>query len=125
MPPRPPLGFTDVSLSLLFAVTSLLPSERSRAAFLAAFEHRLSDQAGDAGVTAAIAATLIEGGDMNVSDIVHRLTLRMRAAENDSKPHVAADLKLAIDKLVELDREAQLHKPFTPTAQVADRRFRA
>ena len=125
MPPRLRRSASPTSAWPALAVTSLLPSERSRAAFLAAFEHRLSDQAGDAGVTAAIAATLIEGGDMNVSDIVHRLTLRMRAAENDSKPHVAADLKLAIDKLVELDREAQLHKPFTPTAQVADRRFRA
>ena len=45
---------------------------------------------------------------MLTRDIIHRLRLRANEAQDAGRTNEAADLRLALDALIRLDRDAQL-----------------
>jgi hypothetical protein len=51
---------------------------------------------------------------MKLEDIVHRLRVRAAEAESDQRPHLAADIRLALDELVRLDQELRAAKLLAP-----------
>jgi len=55
---------------------------------------------------------------MVVADVIHRLRLRANNAAAEGQVHLAADLRLAIATLQELEREAALaRRPATPSRE--------
>ena len=106
------IALTDAQLGLLFAAAAVVPyAERERflIAFAAAIEKgtRKSTSPTDDAIRAAIVSALTDGGDsMMVADIIHRLRNRAVTAQNEGKVALAQDLRLAIDALTRLDREA-------------------
>ena len=57
---------------------------------------------------------------MLVRDLVHRLRVRANNAAAAGEPHLAADLRAAIDAMIRMDRELQLTRSQQQDAKVAD-----
>jgi hypothetical protein len=109
MPPRLP-NFSDVQLRALFVVGSLVDySERD--AWLRAVVKQLPY----ANITdAALNAVLLGLCDMTNQNVIDRLRARINETQQEGHHELAADLRLALEMLVRLDRDVQLTRQTRP-----------
>ena len=104
-----PVALSDSQLGLLFAVASLL-EQRDRSSFLVTFADRLSstpDNTDDIVTALALSSALLEGDNMQVEDVVHRLRIRANTADEQGERHLAKDIRTAIATITDMDEAAR------------------
>lgn len=101
----------------MFAAASLL-EQHDRHAFLVAFADQLSNnkQADDLTTALALASALLDGSDMQVTEVIHRLRIRANTADEYGECFLASDIRTAIATLTQMD-EAAKHANRTSAVQ--------
>ncbi|MGO9049747.1 MAG: hypothetical protein ACLP19_16075 [Xanthobacteraceae bacterium] len=104
MPPL--LSFTDSQLQALLTVAALVV-HADRDKWLRCVASKLTAEPTDTALHAALLGT----NNMTTKEIIHRLRLRAHQAQAEGRHHEARDLRLALDALVRLSRDAELFAP--------------
>jgi hypothetical protein len=121
-----PLGLSDTQLGLLFAAASLI-KQHDRHAFLAAFADQLSNnkQADDLTTALALASALLEGSDMQIQEVVHRLRIRANTADECGERYLAIDIRTAIQTITQMDDAAKSANKMSATNGNGDPYYKA